>query len=220
MRHVTSRFDERVKNFCVSIAQRRNSELHSGDAPFRAMKLDAWEAQYWHDCDLILSQAESSLDEWLGADTAKAPKTVLKHALSARKDAARERIRSCKLTFEALKPSEQKLALAQGAAGTELQHAGLFSLLSDLLWDEKCPACGGKAYLAGIQTGEEITQDGDGYSAAWENVETTYSPEQFRCPVCSLSLEGYDELEVADLEFDHTTVEAREFEYEPEYGND
>ncbi|GLI24729.1 hypothetical protein GGQ86_004090 [Xanthobacter flavus] len=35
------------------------------------MRLDAWEARYWHACDTILHQMGSSLEQWLGAADAK-----------------------------------------------------------------------------------------------------------------------------------------------------
>lgn len=45
LRHVIPKFDEKTKKFCSEIALRRNSELHSGETPFKSMRLDAWEAQ-------------------------------------------------------------------------------------------------------------------------------------------------------------------------------
>jgi hypothetical protein len=47
LRHITKGFDESVKKFCDDISQRRNAELHSGEVPFKEMKLEAWESRYW-----------------------------------------------------------------------------------------------------------------------------------------------------------------------------
>lgn len=69
--HLVPRFDSNIREFCQGIALRRNAELHSADLPFRAMRLDAWEARYWHACDTILHQMGSTLEMWLGASDAK-----------------------------------------------------------------------------------------------------------------------------------------------------
>lgn len=54
--HLVPRFDKTIQKFCQDIAERRNAELHSADLPFRTMRLDAWEARYWHAYDTILHQ--------------------------------------------------------------------------------------------------------------------------------------------------------------------
>src|SRR3546814_3224412 len=46
--HLVPRFDKTIQKFCKDIAERRNAELHSADLPFRTMRLEAWEARYWH----------------------------------------------------------------------------------------------------------------------------------------------------------------------------
>ncbi|ESY62403.1 MULTISPECIES: hypothetical protein [Mesorhizobium] len=40
--HLVPRFDKTIQKFCQEIAERRNTELHSADLPFRTMRLDAW----------------------------------------------------------------------------------------------------------------------------------------------------------------------------------
>lgn len=220
LRHLSPKFDDRAKTFAVGIAQRRNAELHSGDVPFRTMKLDAWEAQYWHGCSILLAISGSNLDEWLGADNAKAPNEVVEHAIRARKDAARVRLKNSAEDFNALKKSERETALFDASRKSAFHYSDLFTFLADAEWPVACPSCTGKAYLAGLQTGEEIKLDGDGESEAWETVEKTYSPEEFHCPVCGLQLQGFDELEIADLESEHIEEEEREMDYEPDYGND
>ncbi|WP_219340569.1 hypothetical protein, partial [Escherichia fergusonii] len=81
--HLVPRFDKTIQKFCEGIAERRNAELHSADLPFRAMRLDAWEARYWHACDTVLQEMGSSLEHWLGATDAKAPRRLLDEAANA-----------------------------------------------------------------------------------------------------------------------------------------
>lgn len=90
--HFVPRFDQVIQKFCQDIAERRNAELHSADLPFRTMRLDAWEARYWHACDTILSKMGSSLEHWLGATDAKAPRELLEEAAKALEAAVKLRV--------------------------------------------------------------------------------------------------------------------------------
>ncbi|HSD37756.1 MAG TPA: hypothetical protein VLC92_09615 [Rhodocyclaceae bacterium] len=221
LRHLSAGFDESVKTFCNNISQRRNAELHSGEAPFRTMKLDAWEARYWHACQQILDIMDSSLDEWLGADKAKAPKDILDHAQKAVAAAVTVRIETAKITFLARKKKEQADALAEASGKSAYHYRNLFKLMSDHEWEATCPACGGKAFLAGVQVSEEISETNpDEFGGVWEMVEKSFVAEEFHCPVCDLVLNSHDEIRAAGLPEDHSETEEREMEYEPEYGNE
>lgn len=219
LRHLTSGFDENVKGFCNAIAQRRNVELHSGEAPFRAMRLEVWEAQFWHAAQLILDTMSASLEEWLGADQAKAPKELLRHAQEARRGAVMIRIQRARERFSERKKADRERALADASGKEAYHYRGLFRLLADKEWETACPACGGKAFLAGVQVFEEVVDTTTDEEGAWESVETHYQAEEFHCPVCDLLLEGTDDIATAELPRDFSEVETREREYEPDYGN-
>ena len=115
--HLSPEFDKNVKNFSEALSQRRNAELHSGETPFQTMRLDAWERQYWYAAQLILEMAESSLDEWLGADQAKAPKKIIRQAREVTRKAVRLRIEYATRDFNEQKKSVREQALA--AAGEQ-----------------------------------------------------------------------------------------------------
>jgi hypothetical protein len=214
-------FNEKVSSFCFKIAQRRNAELHSGETPFRSMRSDMWEAQYWHAAQLILDTMGLSLENWLGSARAEAPKNIVKHAAEAKKHAVSIRIRHARETFEERKKSERERALADAEDRKSYHYRDLFTVSGDRNWEGRCPACRGKAFLTGNQIEEQVLdtyQDNDG--AAWESVEKFYSAEQFRCPVCDLFLTDLDEIEAANIDSDHSETDERELQYEPEYGND
>jgi hypothetical protein len=220
LRHIIPRFDESVKKFCLAISLRRNSELHSGETPFRSMNLEAWESQFWHACQIILESMDASLDDWLGAKQAKAPRAIIKHAQSAKKQAVTVRISRTKENFEEKKKRIRERALEDAEQRQSFHYRDLFTLVADHTWSCRCPSCGGKAYLAGIKTDEEIVDTYGDEDGGWEQVETHYSAEQFRCPVCNLYLEDSDEIEYSGLDATHTETEEREMEYEEEYGNE
>lgn len=217
--HLVPRFDKTVQKFCQDIAGRRNAELHSADLPFRAMRLDAWEAQYWHACDTVLHHMGSSLEQWLGAADAKAPRQLLDEAANALEAAVKLRVKAAREHFDTQKKLERE-RLAAAAELREPQHqAGLFKGLYGEIWVESCPACKCRAFMTGDQTGEEISEDRNEYSI-WEIVDREFVGEEFRCPTCDLSLMGSEEIEASGLSYIHEDQQEREMEYEPDYGND
>ena len=220
LRYIAKGFDESVRKFCDDISQRRNAELHSGEVPFKEMKLEAWESRFWHAAQLILDCIGSSLEEWLGANQSKAPKELLAHAQRAVIDAALIRVEQTKAQFLARKKKEREEALAASWTKEIYHFPGLFELLSDAEWETKCPSCGGKAYMAGIKVEEVVSDYTDEEYDAEETVDKHYVGEEFRCPVCNLHLASMVEIEAAGLETVHVETEVRERRYEEEYNND
>lgn len=217
--HILKRFDKDVQAFCLSIAERRNAELHSGDIPFRTMKLDAWEARYWHACDLILDAFTSSLEEWLGADDAKAPRVVLEEAASALEAAVVVRLEAARSRFADRKKADREAALESSKTLVPYAQHSLFKSSYDEIWVCECPACSARAFMAGDQVSEEISEEND-EGVVWEIVERELFGGEFQCPTCELSLRGSDEIEAAEISPYHILREERQMEYEPDYGND
>jgi hypothetical protein len=217
--HLIPRFDSKIQKFCQEIAERRNSELHSADLPFKTMKLDAWEARYWHACDTILNQMESSLEQWLGASDAAAPRELLAAAADALVAAVKLRIRAAQEQFESLKKAERERLSAESELREPQHQMGIFKGKYDEIWCEVCPACKCRSFMSGEQTGEDISEERDEY-AIWEIVDREFAGEEFRCPTCDLTLMGSDEIDAAGLNYIHEDQQERQMEYEPDYGND
>lgn len=217
--HLVPRFDKTVQKFCQDIAERRNAELHSADLPFRTMRLDAWEARYWHACDTILHHMGSSLEKWLGAAGAKAPRQLLEEAANALDAAVKLRVEAAKDRFGALKKSERERMAAEADLREPQHQAELFKGRYDEVWVESCPACKCRAFMTGEQSSEEISEERDEY-AIWEIVDREFLGEEFRCPTCDLVLMGSDEIDASGLSYIHEDQQEREMEYEPDYGND
>ncbi|MBF0180037.1 MAG: hypothetical protein HQM03_08440 [Magnetococcales bacterium] len=220
LRRIIPSFDEAVKKFCVSIALRRNAELHSGDTPFRSMRLDAWEKQYWHASQIILHHMDSSLDDWLGVSQAQSPKVIIKLAAEAKYHAVTVRVERAGEEFKALpkRDREERLMTAQRIRPNNYKN--YFTFLDDHVWKSRCPACEGKALITGVRIDEDIVDVYSDEDRTWEQVETYYSAEQFSCPSCNLFLDGADEIEYAQLDINYSEIQEREIEYEPDYGND
>lgn len=217
--HLVPRFDKVLQKFCRDIAERRNAELHSADVPFRTMRLDAWEARYWHASHTILRHMNSSLEDWLGAADAAAPRQLLDEAAAAVEAAVRLRVEAARDWFAALKRAERDRLTEESKLREPALQTELFPGRYDEIWSVECPACGCRAFMTGEQSAENIMEDRDEY-AIWEIVEREFYGEDFKCPVCELSLTGSEELEAADLNYIHTDSQEREMDYEPDYGND
>ena len=219
---ITQGFDEKVKKFCDDISQRRNAELHSGEVPFKEMKLSAWEGPYWHAAQLVLGRMSLTLEEWLGASQARAPKQIIVHARQAIIDAALIRIERAKELFEKRPKKEREAAFKEVSAKDVSYYPSMRTLFGGR-WRTKCPACGGEAIMAGKQFHEEVVgnyNEVEEEEAGEELVEKTYFSERFFCPVCELRLNGQDEIGAAALETEHTETETRERRYEEEYNNE
>lgn len=217
--HLVPRFDKPIQKFCQDIAERRNAELHSADLPFRAMRLEAWEARYWHACDTILHQMGSSLEQWVGAADAKAPRQLLDEAEKALRAAVKLRVEAARDRFDALKKSDRERLSAYAELREADQQATLFTGRYDEIWSQSCPACKCRGFMTGEQTGEDISEERDEY-AIWEIVDREFVGEEFRCPTCDLTLMGTDEIEASGLNHIHDDQQQREMDYEPDYGND
>jgi len=213
------RFDKVVQKFCMDIAERRNAELHSADLPFKTMRLDAWEERYWHACDTILRHMETSLEDWIGAADAAAPRQLLAEAAAALSAAVKLRVVSHRTAFQELKKAEREKRHVDADLRDPDKQIALFPDRYDEIWIVSCPACACRAFVTGEQTGEDITKETDEYGI-WETVEREFVGEEFKCPTCDLTLTGSDELDAAGINYIHTDQREREMEYEPDYGND
>lgn len=217
--HLVPRFDKTIQKFCQDIAERRNAELHSADLPFRTMRLEAWEARYWHACDTILHQMGLSLEQWLGAVDAKAPRQLLEEAVKALTAAVQLRIKAAQEKFETLKKAERERLTAEAELRESQHQAAIFKGRYDAIWAESCPACKCRAFMTGEQTGEDISEEQEEHSI-WEIVNREFTGEEFRCPTCDLILMGSAEIDASGLDYIHRDQQEREMEYEPDYGND
>jgi hypothetical protein len=217
--HLVPRFDKSVQKFCVDIAERRNAELHSADVPFRTMRLEAWEERYWHASDVILRHMATSLEDWIGAAEAAAPRQLLDQAAAALEAAVKLRVQASADAFRELKKAERDRRREFASAMDTGQRAALFAESGDEVWTDICPACGSDGAVMGEQTGEDISQEPDEF-AIWEIVDREFNAEEFRCASCELVLRGSDELDAAGVERLHEDQQVREMDYEPDYGND
>jgi hypothetical protein len=217
--HLSKYFDSKVKGFCDAISLRRNAELHSGELPFHQMRLDAWEGRYWQAAEIVAALLDFSLEEWIGADEARTPKELVRAITEAILAAAKERVEQAKGHFQERPKKQRDEALHASKLKHAFHYPKLFRVMADHQWEIQCPACTGRAFLAGTEFDEDVIEETPGEEGWEEQVEKHYGAEEFRCPTCDLHLDSRQEIEAAGLEADHIEVETRIREYEPDYGN-
>lgn len=218
LKHTVPNFGTPNAEACRRISARRNAELHSGQAAFSGMALEAWEGEFWSAAQLILISMALDLEDWVGAESL-VPLELLKHLRDIKAQAARQRIADAKATFvkDHTKKALEALQTATRSFNS-ISYLGNFRYYLDHHWQQICPACGCTGFLGGDRGDEEvIDQD---FSSGYETVNQYFSPMEFYCPTCHLHLEGEEALIVADLAEDYSEEIEREMEYEPDYGND
>ena len=217
--HVSKRFDTKAKTFCVNLSLRRNAELHSGEMPFEAVIPSSWEGRFWHAVEIILESCNSTIEEWLGADKAQAPKAIISEYTHAIKASAKVKVEEAREAFMARTRKEREELQAKAAALDTWQMTRSFNDYVDEVWTTKCPACRSNSFVGGMKYHEEVSDDGED-DPFEETVNAFYAAEEFRCPACQLVLDNRDSIGAVGLSIDYDTTETRQREYEPDYGND
>lgn len=220
--HTVNNFTTPVMEVCKQLANRRNAELHSGDAACAAMPYDSWEGDFWNAADLILQSMDMDLQEWLGAD-AKAPNALLRAYRHAEVHAAKQRVKQHASLFKESpngKLGRDKLKAFLANTHNLPIDRSLFRYLYSDYWKHDCPSCGGSAFVAGDLSWEDKAEDQVDATYGEEVIERGYTASEFHCPTCGLALIGSIALLAANIEEEHIEVSIEEISYEPEYGND
>ena len=221
LNHIIKDFDVKLKTFCEQMAIRRNAELHSGESPFSGMSPDAWEKNFWHIVQILLSNQEKTLEAWLGAEDSKAPiqfindsKKAIDWAVSARIDSARDNF-----VKSYPKEKERKQIICDSNKIRLWDYHEKFDSNIENFDSYKCPSCASKGILGGILWSEDILEN-DHEDSATETTQITYLSEEFFCPTCQLHIFGKQEVESANLPDEFHEMQIREREFEQEYGNE
>lgn len=219
LKHTVKHFGTPIAEACKALCDRRNAELHSGQAAMTGLPLDKWEGDFWVAAELILESMGEDLDDWIGGD-AKQAKELVAHVRHVKKESAKQRIKHFKQTFEE-QPTKEKDKLREASKLVRpWQHHEDFKYILDNHWLAKCPACQSYGVVGGDQIDEVQMEDQSGAEPGFVLMEFEYAPAEYHCPTCGLSLVGDDALRAAGLDDAHVVEEEREITYEDEYAND
>ena len=221
--HISNKFDQRLKDFCIKLSIRRNSELHSGESPFMGMNPDAWEREFWYAVQVILGLQEKDLDAWLGVEGSSVPKQLLLDAENALNMAVKERINKTNEDFlRANKNKTKRDEIIEESRNVQIPNfSNYFKNDIDKFELYQCPACSAMGILGGALADSELTDD-EHSDPFWAYVRNIYSAEEFYCHICTLHLVGEREINAANIpnEFEKIEEEEEAFDFFPDYGND
>jgi hypothetical protein len=95
-----------------------------------------------------------------------------------------------------------------------------FRYLYSAYWYHECPACKTKGVAGGDLAWEESAEDQSDADYGYEIIERGYSPSEYHCPTCGLSLVGDDAVNAVGINEQFIETHEEEITYEPDYGND
>jgi hypothetical protein len=220
MQHINENYIKSDMDFCMTMANRRNAELHSGEVPFVGMREGAWIPKFWHVSKLMLESQGKTLMDWLGAEEAAKAEAAIKAERTA--EIVNSKFHVAGEAFEKAFPTEEAKDEIKGK--TKFADTSWFAVFGkshpDVIEEYKCPVCGCSAGLGGERWREDTASSEIDYESWTEAIEITYVTTGFRCIVCKLHLEGREELDLGAIDKTFTTIEEREPDYEPDYGND
>ena len=194
-------FSEDDLKAALALVNRRNEELHSGGAAFDEYRPNQWLVGFYRACQSLATAMGESLSSSFGQDEAEVATSIL----TGNQNDVRQRVNSAigahRKVFQD-KPEEERESAKMKAKELGAQ------LAVHRHHCVACPACECVATVQGTPFGKEHITHGDGEIVARQTV----SPKSFCCPACGLKLEGYAELDAANLGGHYT----RRTTYSPE----
>ncbi len=178
-------FHKENASFGTQHIGRRNAELHSGEPAFDGLKSATWQPKFYQTCKVLLESMGKTLEEFVGADEAKAAEAVMAAAAD-----------------ESAKAVKGDLAAHQKVWGSKEEKDRETLMAQALLWANrqaghrvKCPACNSAALVSG----EPVTPATQKLEDDIITERQEYLPTHFECVACGLKINGLSRLAVVDL---------------------
>lgn len=186
------KFNDSMAGHCLLLADRRNKELHGGDAAFEGIDPASWLPRTYEIFSVLLSHCDLSLEDLLGKDHASGAEKMLDDRGASIEKDVKDRISHHKKQYEALS-GEEKAEKAGKAAKAITKWLGM----TPLGRSADCPSCGFAGALHGESINRGPVQISDDNGTIIREVRVL--PNKFGCVVCSLHLDGFKEITIAGL---------------------
>lgn len=189
---------DEIAGFCSQHFQKRNAELHTGDAVFSASGTSRWLPRFYQAYKVLLASMGRELSDLIpDATQAEAMIDSLKDATA--KSVQQDITAHAKVWSN--KSVNEKEALILQAKTWATRHTG---------HRVQCPSCGSPSLLQGGPSGSVSTQVNDGEVVQRQ----TMLPATFECVACGLKISGFSKLTacgLGDAFTSKTTYTAAEF---------
>ncbi|WP_096704784.1 hypothetical protein [Magnetospirillum sp. 15-1] len=193
-----------LKEPSATLVGKRNSELHSAEAPFDAGS-SSWLASFYQACDVLLQSMGHSLADLIGSEEAD----VAGKVVAAAKDEAAKAVAGlikAHQTVWSQKDEEDQEKLKAKSVSWAMRSVG--HVVS-------CPSCGAQSLLTGDPVSSpKKTIDGDVITEKQQHL-----PSKFQCIACGLKISGLPQLTACGIgdKYTNTVVyHAAEYYAEPD----
>lgn len=197
-------YDKECKNISLSMANRRNSEAHSGAMAFIEFDSDKWISGFYYVVNILSRHLDITLHDVFDESVALEAETILTGVEDNLKTKVNKEIAVRKSVYNSDKSNnlqliEQKI-INNDITIKQLVHEGYHKV--------ECPSCGNQGTIFGNASGETRKMLFDGAV----EVITHILPILFECRVCGLILKSHQELKIANLPLHYN----RKITYSPE----
>lgn len=178
-------FHEEYANFGKQHTGRRNAELHSGELAFDGLKSATWQPKFYQACKVLLESMAMTLEQFVGADEAKAAEAVMVAAADESAKAVKGDVSAHQKVWEGKEANEQETLTAQAQlwARRQVGHRVV------------CPACNSAALVFGEPVAPAAQKLEDDLIVERQE----HLPTHFECVACGLKINGLSRLAVVDL---------------------
>lgn len=185
LKEVISGFTTDNVSFSILHMSRRNSELHSADAPFDSIKNSAWLPSFYQTSEILLISMGESLELLIGKPEAKIAKKMIAAANDDSAKIIAKTVNGYKVVWESNNELMKKKLSEQASAWATKQNGHRV----------KCPSCESDALVTGEASAAPIKTIKD--DLITEKQE--YMPNKFECIACGLKVTGLSHLSACGL---------------------
>lgn len=182
-------FTDKMSTHCLIIADRRNSELHSGAAAFEGIANSTWLPATYEVIEVLLAHLKRDFTDFLGGHGA-----VAVEALRDRRDnlvkEVHEKLAKARKYYGGL-TEEERAKLSASADETSTHWLKGTTLRKKCL----CPACSNTAVIGGETVGRSPVRIDQAETSITREVRVL--PNRLRCPYCNLVLTSFQEVREA-----------------------
>jgi len=185
-------FTDKMSGHCLIMADRRNSELHSGAAAFEGIDNSKWLPSTYEVLEVLLNHMHRDFTDLLGEGHAKFAAKMLEDRRNTMKRDVQEKIAAAKKYFGNLS-SQSKAELPEKAGPAITKWVKENRLRRNCT----CPACTLPAGMSGETVGRTPVRINEEDGTIQREVRVL--PNVLMCPSCGLDLKGYQEMNEAGL---------------------
>jgi hypothetical protein len=185
-------FTDKMSAHCLIMADRRNSELHSGAAAFEGLDNSGWLPATYEVVQVLLGHMKRDLTDFLGDDHAGFAAQLLKDRRDTIKKEVQAKLAEARKLYAMMTPewNTERAEKTRPSIDNWVKENRLRRTCT-------CPACGMRA----VMSGETVSRSPVRIEATSGTIrrEVRVLPNLLLCLFCKLILNGYQEMNEAGL---------------------